>query len=159
LRKLTSFFLIGTILLLSAIAGAQETAKKKTAKKPHASSSGSKHRRGKKTSWKRKGQQGIAPERAREIQEALIRQNYLTGEPSGIWDARTQAAMTKYQADNGWQTKVIPDSRALIKLGLGPNYSENQLLNAPARSSDGVTTASAVGAGATSSSAATHDKQ
>ena len=67
--------------------------------------------------------------------------------------------MTKYQADNGWQTKVIPDSRALIKLGLGPNYSENQLLNAPSRSSDGVTTASAAGAAAGSSSAATRDKQ
>ena len=29
--------------------------------------------------------------------------------------------MQKLQADNGWQTKMIPDSRALIKLGLGPN--------------------------------------
>ena len=28
--------------------------------------------------------------------------------------------MQKLQADNGWQTKLIPDSRALIKLGLGP---------------------------------------
>jgi hypothetical protein len=158
LRTVTSFCLIGTILLLSAVAGAQQTAKK-TAKKHHASSSGSKHHRGQKTSWKRKGQQGIAPERAREIQEALIRQNYLSGEASGVWDARTQAAMTKYQADNGWQTKVIPDSRALIKLGLGPNYSENQLLNAPSRSSDGVTTASAAGAAAGSSSTATRDKQ
>ena len=28
--------------------------------------------------------------------------------------------MTRYQAENGWQTKITPDSRALIKLGLGP---------------------------------------
>jgi hypothetical protein len=28
--------------------------------------------------------------------------------------------MQKFQADNGWQTKLIPDSRAIIKLGLGP---------------------------------------
>jgi hypothetical protein len=28
--------------------------------------------------------------------------------------------MGKLQADNGWQTKLVPDSRALIKLGLGP---------------------------------------
>ena len=82
-----------------------------------------------KTSWKKKGQQGITPERATEIQQALIKQNYLTGEPSGTWDARTQAAMVKYQADHGWQTKEIPDSRAIIKLGLGPNYSSETLIN------------------------------
>jgi hypothetical protein len=29
--------------------------------------------------------------------------------------------MQKYQADNGWQTKLVPDSRAIIKLGLGPD--------------------------------------
>jgi hypothetical protein len=39
--------------------------------------------------------------------------------------------MVKYQGDNGWQTKEVPDSRALIKLGLGPNYSSENLLNLP----------------------------
>jgi hypothetical protein len=68
-----------------------------------------------------KGQRQIDPERAREIQTALIREHYLTGEPSGQWDAQSQAAMTRFQADQGWQTKLTPDSRALIKLGLGPN--------------------------------------
>jgi hypothetical protein len=63
----------------------------------------------------------MAPERATEIQNALIRSGYLTGTPSGQWDAQSQAAMEKLQADNGWQTKLVPDSRALIKLGLGPN--------------------------------------
>jgi len=67
------------------------------------------------------GQRGIAPERATEIQNALIRKNYLTGSPSGQWDASTEAAMQKYQADHGWQTKLTPDSRALISLGLGPS--------------------------------------
>jgi hypothetical protein len=28
--------------------------------------------------------------------------------------------MQKLQGDMGWQTKITPDSRALIKLGLGP---------------------------------------
>ena len=28
--------------------------------------------------------------------------------------------MQRYQADHGWQTKLMPDSRALISLGLGP---------------------------------------
>lgn len=32
--------------------------------------------------------------------------------------------MQKFQADNGWQTKLMPDSRALKKLGLGPDYSD-----------------------------------
>ena len=62
----------------------------------------------------------IAAERATQIQAALIRKGYLAGEPSGSWDARTIAAMQKLQVDNGWQSKVTPDARALIKLGLGP---------------------------------------
>jgi hypothetical protein len=70
-----------------------------------------------------RGQQSIDPERATEIQQALIREHYLSGEPSGKWDASTIAAMQKYQADQGWQTKLMPDSRALKKLGLGPDYS------------------------------------
>lgn len=69
------------------------------------------------------GQQAIDAERVTTIQQALIREHYLTGEPSAKWDSDTQAAMLKFQADQGWQTKITPDSRALIKLGLGPNHS------------------------------------
>jgi hypothetical protein len=61
----------------------------------------------------------IDPERATQIQTALIKAGYMTGTPSGAWDAQTQAAMEKLQSDNGWQTKLVPDSRAIIKLGLG----------------------------------------
>ncbi len=71
-----------------------------------------------------RGQQAIEPERVTQIQQALIREHYLTGEADGKWDATTIAAMQKYQADHGWQTKLMPDSRALKKLGLGPDYSE-----------------------------------
>lgn len=70
-----------------------------------------------------RGQQVIAPDRVMEIQQALIRVHYLTGEADGQWDERTKAAMQKYQADQGWQTKLTPDARALKKLGLGPDYS------------------------------------
>ena len=56
------------------------------------------------------------------IQNALIKEHYLSGEPSGKWDDTTRDAMTRYQAANGWQTKLTPDSRALIKLGLGPDH-------------------------------------
>jgi hypothetical protein len=65
-------------------------------------------------------QRTIDDERATQIEVALINAGYLSGEPSGHWDAQSQAAMEKVQADNGWQTKLVPDSRALIKLGLGP---------------------------------------
>lgn len=63
----------------------------------------------------------MSSERATEIQSALIQRGYLSGEPTGTWDSSSYAAMQKMQSDNGWQTKLVPDSRALIKLGLGPN--------------------------------------
>ncbi len=62
----------------------------------------------------------MSSERATEIQTALISKGYLSGEPTGSWDSASYAAMQKLQSDNGWQTKLVPDSRALIKLGLGP---------------------------------------
>ena len=119
-------------LALLATAPAMATTHKsrhKTSKvSSHGKSQSAKMKRtGRKGAWKRHGQQGIQEERAREIQSALIREHYLSGEADGKWDARTQAAMVKFQGDNGWQTKVTPDSRALIKLGLGPDHSN--LLN------------------------------
>jgi Putative peptidoglycan binding domain len=69
------------------------------------------------------GQQAIEPARVIEIQQALIRAHYLSTEANGKWDATTETAMQKFQADQGWQTKLMPDSRALMKLGLGPDYS------------------------------------
>jgi len=69
---------------------------------------------------KPKSQTSIDDQRAVEIQAALVKSGYLSGPPSGHWDPATEAAMAKLQADNGWQTKLVPDSRALIKIGLGP---------------------------------------
>ena len=63
----------------------------------------------------------MSSERATEIQSALIQRGYLTGEPTGTWDASSVNAMQKLQSDSGWQTKFVPDSRAIIKLGLGAN--------------------------------------
>jgi hypothetical protein len=70
-----------------------------------------------------RSQQGIEPDRVMQIQQALIREHYLSGDATGKWDSTTVAAMQKYQSDQGWQTKLMPDSRALKKLGLGPDYS------------------------------------
>jgi peptidoglycan hydrolase-like protein with peptidoglycan-binding domain len=84
---------------------------------------------GKRTSkTKPQSQRTIDDERATQIQSALIRSGYLSGEPSGHWDAGTQAAMEKLQGDNGWQTKLVPDSRAIIKLGLGSSTASGNSL-------------------------------
>ena len=106
-------------------ATASHPAAKPKSTKTKTTKASSKGKRSRKTS--RRGQQKIDIERAHQIQEALIKQHYLSGEPSGKWDASTEAALRKFQADNGWQNKTVPDSRALIKLGLGPNH--DHLLN------------------------------
>jgi Putative peptidoglycan binding domain len=74
-----------------------------------------------------RGQQKIDSDRTEAIQEALIREHYLSGEATGKWTQATDDAMRRYQADHGWQSKTVPDSRALIKLGLGPSH--DHLLN------------------------------
>jgi hypothetical protein len=84
------------------------------------------HKNGKKKATAR-GQQKIDSERAQAIQEALIREHYLSGEAAGTWNQSSEEAMRRYQADHGWQSKTVPDSRALISLGLGPSH--DHLLN------------------------------
>ncbi|PYX98076.1 MAG: peptidoglycan-binding protein [Acidobacteria bacterium] len=110
----------------SAASAKSKSSTKKSASSQTTKSSTHKRRKTRKASWRR-GQQKADPQRAREIQEALIREHYLKGTPSGRWDDATQSAMQRYQAANGWQTKTVPDARALIKLGLGPSH--DHLLN------------------------------
>jgi len=74
-----------------------------------------------------RGQQSIDSARTIEIQQALIREHYLDGEPTGVWDQATRDALVRLQDEQHWQTRIVPDSRALIKLGLGP--SQQNLLN------------------------------
>jgi hypothetical protein len=121
------------LLCTTASAGETTTPTKKsstTASKSSSKSSTHKKRSRTKTkgkSSKTRGQKAIESERAQQIQEALIREHYMNGEPSGKWDDATQVALRRYQADQGWQSKSVPDSRALIKLGLGPSH--DHLLN------------------------------
>jgi len=104
---------------------ATSASKKKSGAKTHTAST-AKHSSRKK-STRARGQQKIDSERAEAIQEALIREHYLSGEATGSWNQASEEAMRRYQADHGWQSKEVPDSRALIKLGLGP--SKDHLLN------------------------------
>ncbi|HEY7838438.1 MAG TPA: peptidoglycan-binding protein [Terriglobales bacterium] len=62
---------------------------------------------------------GIGDGRALQIQQALLSAGYLS-QTSGHWDAAARAAMTRYQKDHHWQTRYVPDARAIIALGLGP---------------------------------------
>lgn len=109
-----------------------DSAKKPATAKPTTTHSSTTHKSTTKKSRRKKstrvrGQQKIDSERATAIQQALIREHYLTGEATGKWNEASEEAMRRYQADHGWQSKVVPDSRALIKLGLGP--SKDHLLN------------------------------
>jgi peptidoglycan hydrolase-like protein with peptidoglycan-binding domain len=115
-RASLASILMAAICLTSAFAS---SAPKKTTSS-HAHST---HKTSKKSRQKSHGQKAIDSARVTEIQQALIREHYMTGAPNGQWDANTTAAMQKFQADQGWQTKLMPDSRALKKLGLGPDYS------------------------------------
>src|SRR5271165_1502381 len=97
----------------------------KAASRTHTASAGKRSSR--KKSVRARGQQKIDSERAQAIQEALIREHYLSGEASGTWNQESEEAMRRYQTDHGWQSKEVPDSRALISLGLGPSH--DHLLN------------------------------
>ena len=105
--------------------------KASTAKRSATKTTASKSTTAKTTTTKKKavktrgarGQQAIESSRVVEIQQALIRTRYLSGEPNGKWDDTTIAAMKNLQANQGWQTRIMPDSRALKLLGLGPDYS------------------------------------
>jgi peptidoglycan hydrolase-like protein with peptidoglycan-binding domain len=94
------------------------TRKTTTSKKKTSASTRNSSRKG-----RSRGQQAIDVERVTQIQQALIREHYLSEDANGNWDASTIAAMQKFQKDQGWQTKLMPDSRAIKKLGLGPDYS------------------------------------
>ena len=59
----------------------------------HTSKTSAKARKGAKSrKTKLHGQQAIDTNRATEIQKALIREHYLSGEPSGQWDPATVSA-------------------------------------------------------------------
>lgn len=157
--RLLLVFVIGVTSALVPVASARQsdsgeqkpatTTKKTATHKRHTTSTQSAtttstSHTGKRSSRRKKstrvrGQQKIDSERARSIQEALIREHYLSGEPTGTWNAASEDAMRRYQAAHGWQSKTVPDSRALISLGLGP--SKDHLLNPESAMTTGPATA------------------
>lgn len=125
--------------------------------KPAISRTGSTKSGGKKASRKKtvaRGQQKIDPERAQAIQEALIREHYLSADAAGTWNQASEDAMRKYQADHGWQSKTVPDSRALISLGLGPSH--DHLLNPESAMTTGPDTSHAASVSSSTQSPVSH---
>jgi len=75
-----------------------------------------------------KGQAAPTPERINEIQAALVKKGYYTGEPTGKWDDDATEAIKKFQAAHGLTPNGKYDALTLQKLGLG---SETAGLGAP----------------------------
>ncbi len=67
-------------------------------------------------------------DRYKEIQQALTRQGYLQGEPTGIWDDASQDALRRFQTDHELDATGKLSARSLISLGLGPAESEASTL-------------------------------
>ena len=66
------------------------------------------------------GQQQPATVRIQEIQRVLIREGWLAGEASGVWDDPTRSAFRRFQESHGHPATGKPDALSLIRLGLGP---------------------------------------
>lgn len=141
MSKVTRFLAIAVLPLLT-VALAQPSFAAAAARKHRTTKIASSHAaKSRRTSAKKPiGPRAIDNARATQIQTALIKAGYLTGEPSGHWDTSSQAAMEKLQSDNGWQTKLVPDSRALIKLGLGPSATPDQSATTATASNSAPTT-------------------
>lgn len=108
----------------------QRTRTKKKATKRRPASSHARRRTSETPSSKTAG---MSSQRAGEIQRALVAAGYLD-HASENWDAAAAAAMKRYQNDHDWQTRFVPDARALIALGLGP-AQDFQVATSAARNS------------------------
>ena len=127
MSKRALLYIFGAVLLVGAASFVSGAARPAAAQTSSTSTKKKKSSSKSKKKAKVKGQAAPTPDRIRDIQTALQKDGSYQGEPTGKWDAASEQAMQKYQADNGWQSKTTPDSRALIKLGLGPD--QQHLLN------------------------------
>jgi peptidoglycan hydrolase-like protein with peptidoglycan-binding domain len=67
---------------------------------------------------------GIPPGRVTEIQEALIKQGYLAGPPSGLYDENTAQAMKQFQVANKLPTTGMPSAHTLKRLGVAKRSND-----------------------------------
>jgi peptidoglycan hydrolase-like protein with peptidoglycan-binding domain len=109
--------LLGGVALaaLAVPAGAQTPPA--TSAKPSAPRQASAKKKKKSTQARR--QLTPEPARIREIQEALAREGFYKGEPSGKWDEGSIEAMKDFQAAKGLPATGKLEALSLQKLGLG----------------------------------------
>ncbi len=69
---------------------------------------------------RRSYQQAPAPERYKEIQQALVSKGYFQGEPNGEWGSDSADALKRFQAEQNLTPDGKLTSISLIALGLGP---------------------------------------
>jgi hypothetical protein len=67
---------------------------------------------------------GIPSDRVTEIQRALIKNGYLTGDPSGQYDGATTAAMKQFQSGNKFHATGLPSAESLKKLGVSKRSND-----------------------------------
>jgi peptidoglycan hydrolase-like protein with peptidoglycan-binding domain len=65
-----------------------------------------------------------APERYKEIQEALAKRGYFQGSPDGVWGPSSVDAMRRFQQEQNLDASGKINSLSLIALGLGPKYDQ-----------------------------------
>lgn len=139
-RLILAALAVGSLVLPAAVA-AQRSSAKKT---PHTSGSStassnatssrakratSKSRKGASRKSRRvKGQAAPTPERINEIQQALTKHGFYSGDPTGKWDDGSTESIKKFQAANSLNPTGKIDALTLQKLGLG---SETAGLGAP----------------------------
>ena len=95
----------------------QASASGKTTSKSGSNKKKSQH--SKKRRAARRGQSAPTLERIKEIQSAIARAGYYSGELTGKWDAATVAAMKEFQGAQGMKATGKLDALSLQKLGLG----------------------------------------
>lgn len=129
MKNAFSLFLLSIFAAALALPQSSTTVKKKTSTKTAAKKTAStrsakstkKARTGKKTvKSASRGQMAPTPERYREIQQALADKGYLKADPSGVWDAASAEALSRFQADRKLPVTGKINSASLIGLGLGP---------------------------------------
>ena len=87
------------------------------ASKPTANKAGNAKTHKKRT--RTRGPLAPEPARIREIQQALAREGFYQGEPTGKWDDASVAAMKQYQEAKGLPATGRLEALSLQKLGLG----------------------------------------
>ena len=78
---------------------------------------------------------GIPAERVTEIQKALIKLGYLSGQPSGQYDDDTVEAMKQFQSASQLPATGLPSAHALKRLGVSKRSADGYAV--PVKSSSG----------------------